>query len=127
MLRYIMAGLAFLMISNVSYPAVPTIGYKSVREMAGTLLVVGTILGILFLPKEFFFPALMMYVLYGVAKTALFGFLDWRATGDEPVIGSGDPEEASDSVERGIRRRRRRRRREGRERPQLPPGSGEPA
>jgi CDP-diacylglycerol---serine O-phosphatidyltransferase len=127
MLRYIMAGLAFLMISNVSYPAVPTIGYRSVREMAGTLLVVGTILGILFLPKEFFFPALMMYVLYGVVKTALFGFLDWRATGDEPVIGSGDPDEAAENAERGIRRRRRRRRREGRERPQLPPGSGEPA
>jgi CDP-diacylglycerol---serine O-phosphatidyltransferase len=121
MLRYVMAGLAFLMISNVSYPAVPTIGYRSPREIAGTLLVVGTILGILFLPREFFFPALMLYVLYGVAKTALFGFLDWRASGDEPVIGSGEPEPpAPEEVVEGRFGRRRRRRRRGRERRPLP-------
>jgi CDP-diacylglycerol---serine O-phosphatidyltransferase len=117
MLRYVMAGLAFLMISNVSYPAVPTIGYRSMREIAGTLLVGGTILGILFLPREFFFPALMMYVLYGVAKTALFGFLDWRASGDEPVIADGGTERPApeEVVEGGFGRRRRRRRR-GRDR-----------
>lgn len=126
MLRWIMAGLAFLMISNVSYPAVPTIGYRSLRGIAGTLLVVGTLLGILFLPKEFFFPALMMYVLYGVAKTALFGFLGWRATGDEPVIVS-DASAAVAEIEAGRSRRRRRRRRDRRDRPQLPPGPGEPA
>jgi CDP-diacylglycerol---serine O-phosphatidyltransferase len=124
MLRYIMAALAFLMISNVSYPAVPTIGYRSPREIAGSLLVIGTILGILFLPKEFFFPALMLYVLYGVVKTALFGFLGWRATGDEPVIDSGDGDEVAESAP-GFARRRRRRRRDRRDRPQLPPGSRE--
>ncbi|CAN5133593.1 CDP-diacylglycerol--serine O-phosphatidyltransferase [soil metagenome] len=111
MLRYVMAGLAFLMISNVSYPAVPTVGYKSARELAGTAIVVGTILGILFLPREFFFPALMMYVLYGVAKTALLGFLGRHASGDDPMIGDEEDDEMETvTLDRGIGRRRRRRR-----------------
>ncbi|HEX6250353.1 MAG TPA: CDP-diacylglycerol--serine O-phosphatidyltransferase, partial [Gemmatimonadaceae bacterium] len=98
MLRYVMAGLAFLMISNVSYPAVPTVGYRSARELLGTAVVVGTILGIIFLPWEFFFPALMTYVLYGVAKTALFGFLDRRASGDEPVISDDEDDSGIETV-----------------------------
>ncbi|HUF66306.1 MAG TPA: CDP-diacylglycerol--serine O-phosphatidyltransferase [Gemmatimonadaceae bacterium] len=123
MLRYVMAGLAFLMISNVSYPAVPTVGYKSARELAGTGIVLGTILGILFLPREFFFPALMMYVLYGVAKTALFGFLGRHASGDHPVIDDDDQDDMDTvTVERGIARRRRRRR----HRPERRPPTEEP-
>jgi CDP-diacylglycerol---serine O-phosphatidyltransferase len=112
MLRWVMAGLAFLMISNVSYPAVPTVGYRSARELGGTAIVLGTLLGILFLPREFFFPALMLYVLYGVAKTALLGFLGRHASGDDPVISDGDGEEEDEvvTVERGVTRRRRRRR-----------------
>ena len=35
MLRFIMVGLAFLMISNVRYAAVPSIGYRSFREILG--------------------------------------------------------------------------------------------
>lgn len=126
MLRYVMAGLAFLMISNVSYPAVPTVGYRSARELLGTAVVVGTILGIIFLPWEFFFPALMTYVLYGVAKTALFGFLDRRAAGDEPVISDDEDESGVETVtvERGIARRRRRRRHRTERRP-LPEEPGE--
>lgn len=112
MLRYVMAGLAFLMISNVSYPAVPTVGYRSAREIVGTSVVVGTFLGILFLPREFFFPALLVYVLYGIVKTALYGFLGRRAPGDEPVITDDEEQDEGEiTVERfGSHRRRRRRR-----------------
>jgi CDP-diacylglycerol--serine O-phosphatidyltransferase len=76
----LMAVLSWLMISNVSYPAVPTVGYKSVREIIGSLVVIATILGLIFLPKEFFFPACLAYVLYGVLKTALLGLLGMRDT-----------------------------------------------
>ncbi len=119
MLRWVMAGLAFLMISNVSYPAVPTVGYRSARELGGTAIVLGTLLGILFLPREFFFPALMMYVLYGVAKTALLGFLGRHASGDDPIIGDGEDQDADEdaTVERGVTRRRRRRRNRPERRP----------
>jgi CDP-diacylglycerol--serine O-phosphatidyltransferase len=75
-LRFLMVGLAYFMISDVPYPAVPTIGYKSARQLVGTGIVVGSILGLIFLPREFIFPALVAYVLFGAVKWAALGFLD---------------------------------------------------
>src|ERR1700681_1967133 len=89
-LRGLMMLLAFLMISNVSYPAVPTIGFRKISEVLGTLVVVATFIGVLLLRKEFYFPALVCYVLYGLAKTVIFGLLDRRPVGDSPVISDDD-------------------------------------
>jgi CDP-diacylglycerol---serine O-phosphatidyltransferase len=128
-LRSLMLLLAFLMISNVSYPAVPTVGFKKISEVLGTLVVIATFIGVLFLRKEFYFPALICYVLYGLAKTVIFGLLDRRPVGDMPVISDDDDDEpilltasgavgaGSDAARQRPHRRRRRRR---------PPGHGEP-
>lgn len=89
-LRFLMLALAFLMISNVSYPAVPTIGYRKLSEILGSLMVVGTIIGIIVLRKQFYFPALVLYVLYGVGKTVFFGLIGRRPRGDVPVISDDD-------------------------------------
>jgi CDP-diacylglycerol--serine O-phosphatidyltransferase len=135
MLRYIMLGLSFLMISNVSYAAVPTIGYRTIKEVLGTLLVVGTVIGVIFLPKEFFFPALMGYVLYGVGRTVFLGLLHKKpgAAEDEEEDIDVEEEEASpteyatadESFQQEQRRRKRRRR--GRLRPPpTPPASTSP-
>lgn len=117
MLRYIMVTLSFLMISNVSYPAVPTVGYKKLSEILGSLVVIATIIGVLFLPKAFFFPALVLYVTYGLVKTFLFGLIGRRPVGDAPVIADDDEIEAELTRPEGLteeqRRRRRRRRRHG--------------
>src|SRR5437016_4888626 len=123
-LRGIMLVLAFLMISNVSYPAVPSVGFRKISEILGTLAVIATFIGVLFLRKEFYFPALICYVLYGLAKTVIFGLLDRRPRGDSPVIDDEEPlllaaagvVESGSDVARHRQRRRRRRRR--------PPGSG---
>lgn len=93
MLRFVMGALAALMVSDVSYPAVPTVGLRSVKEILGTLLVVATIVGVFFVPKQFFFPACLAYVVYGLASTVLFGLLGRRAGGDSPVITHGDDDE----------------------------------
>jgi CDP-diacylglycerol--serine O-phosphatidyltransferase len=126
-LRGLMLVLAFLMISNVSYPAVPTVGFRKISEILGTLVVLVTLIGVLILRTEFYFPALVVYVLYGLAKTVLFGFLDRHPVGDAPVIS--DEEEqlllppasvlvtAPEAPRQRPHRRRRRRR---------PPGPGEP-
>jgi CDP-diacylglycerol--serine O-phosphatidyltransferase len=127
-LRGLMMLLAFLMISNVSYPAVPTIGFRKISEILGTLVVIATFIGVLLLRKEFYFPALICYVLYGLAKTVIFGLLDRRPVGDSPVISDDDDVEpilltggavaaGSEAARQRPHRRRRRRR---------PPGTGEP-
>lgn len=89
-LRFMMLALAFLMISNVSYPAVPTIGYKTISEILGSLVVAGTIIGVIVLRKQFYFPAFVLYVTYGVGKTVFFGLIGRRPRGDVPVISDDD-------------------------------------
>lgn len=91
-LRFLMLALAFLMISNVSYPAVPTIGYKTLTQILGSLVVIGSIVGMIVLRKQFYFPALVIYVLYGVGKTVLFGLIGKKPRGDVPVISDDDEE-----------------------------------
>ena len=117
-LRFLMLALAFLMISNVSYPAVPTIGYKKISEILGSLVVAGTIIGVIVLRKQFYFPALVAYVVYGVAKTVFFGLIGRRPRGDVPVISDDDEDLESDTQistpdigpdQQAVRRRRRRR------------------
>lgn len=126
-LRGLMLVLAFLMISNVSYPAVPSVGFRKLSEILGTLVVFATLVGVLFLRTEFYFPALVLYVLYGLAKTVIFGLMDKHPIGDAPVISDDDEQlvlsapgivpGGSEAARQRPHRRRRRRR---------PPGHGEP-
>lgn len=118
-LRFLMLALAFLMISNVSYPAVPTIGYKKISEIIGSLVVIGTVIGMIVLRKQFYFPALVIYVVYGVAKTVYFGLIGRKPRGDVPVISDSDEELEPDvqivvadiTLDQEQQHRRRRRRR----------------
>src|SRR3954452_18253216 len=57
LLSFLMAILAALMISNVPYPAFPAVGYKTARQRIGSVVVLATIVGMIVLKKEFFFPA----------------------------------------------------------------------
>jgi CDP-diacylglycerol--serine O-phosphatidyltransferase len=120
MLRYLMLVLAFLMISNVKYAAVPSIGYRTAREILGTLLVVGTVLGVILLPREFFFPALMAYVSWGVLRTVFLGLLDRTSIGYQEEVGEGEGtgELLVEGHGRGRQRRRARGRRHTSIRPQ---------
>ena len=127
-LRFLMLALAFLMISNVSYPAVPTIGYKKISEILGSLVVAATIIGVILLRKQFYFPALVIYVLYGVGKTAFFGLIGRRPRGDVPVISDSDETFEPDTQitvpdigpEQQAARRRRRRKPYREDRPSPP-------
>jgi len=121
MLRFIMVGLSFLMISNVRYAAVPVTGYKTLREILGTLVVIGTLVGVIFLPKTFFFPAAMAYVIYGVLADFIVGLLALRPRAEDDLPVSGDGTAAIEGT-----RRRRRRRRGGRPGPGSNPSIEEP-
>ena len=76
MLRFLMAGLAFLMISNVPYPAWPTFSTRTLRGAAGLVAFVALLFGLVFLPKDLFFPVGVVYVLYGVVRVALLGLVE---------------------------------------------------
>ena len=88
------------------------------RGLVGTLVVIGSLVGAFFFPKQFFFPASVAYVGYGLLKTALSGLLDARVYGEEApgpaieVVGAlpGEDIDAGKRVATGKRRRRRRRR-----------------
>ena len=82
-LRGLMAVLAALMISDVPYPAVPSIGFSSVRKIIGTLVVAGCVTLLLVRREEFIFPALLAYVLFGAVKWAVLGFVGRSSTPGE--------------------------------------------
>ena len=114
MLRWVMLGLGMLMISNVQYAKVPTVGFRTLRGLLGLLVVVGTLVGVIFLPKQFFFPALMTYVLYGIGRTTFLGLLDRLPNGADDHGARAMREGLEDDDARRARRRRR----------HTPPGSG---
>jgi CDP-diacylglycerol--serine O-phosphatidyltransferase len=86
MLRWLMVILAVLMVSEASYPAVPTVGFKSPRQLVGLALVLATIIGVFLVPKEFFFPALVVYDLWGLARLVFFGLVGRREVADDMLV-----------------------------------------
>lgn len=105
MLRWVMLGLGMLMISNVQYAKVPTVNFRTVKGILGFLLVIGTFVGVIFLPKKFFFPALMAYVLFGILRTVFLGLLDRLPGRDD---GTDDDDDFAESATPRRRRQRRR-------------------
>ena len=122
-MKWVMIGLSGLMVSHALYPAVPHINFRSLKGLIGIALVLGTLAGLLFAPREFFFPALMAYVAWGALKTFFVGLMDRVPTGD-PLFEEGDEDDA-DSMMRpvivGESPGRRKRRRRGRGDRQTPP------
>jgi CDP-diacylglycerol--serine O-phosphatidyltransferase len=76
MLRFLMVVLAFLMISNVPYPAWPRFSLRTVRGVVGLVAFFAMLLGLVFLPKQFFFPLSIAYVAFGLLRALLAGVLD---------------------------------------------------
>jgi CDP-diacylglycerol--serine O-phosphatidyltransferase len=107
LLRFLMLGLGMLMISNVQYAKFPVVNFRTLQGVLGFLLVVSTLIGVIFLPKQFFFPAGMAYVLYGIGRTVFLGLLD-RLPGREDGP-EGDEDDEFDTPASPRRRRRRRR------------------
>ena len=110
--RLLIVGLAFLMISNVPYPALPTFSIRTIRGALGLVAFVGLVIGLIFLPKDFFFPAGMLYVIYGVVASVVKGLLDRPQHGEDDAAGDDlfDAERDDSMGEDGTPRRKRRRR-----------------
>src|SRR5262245_475946 len=89
-LKFLMAVLAGLMLSDVPYAAVPTVGFRSPRQAIGSLIVIGSIAGLIFLPKEFIFPALFVYIAFGLVKWVVLGFLG-RSRSPQDIFWEEEP------------------------------------
>lgn len=123
MMRILMVVLAFLMISPVPYPAVPKVNLRTIRGIIGGLILLAAVLGLIFLPREFFFPVLLAYVLFGLAMWLVLIVLDRVPTAEsiwfeeeEDEIGSGEHDGViarHDEMPTGRRRRRRKKRPHG--------------
>jgi CDP-diacylglycerol---serine O-phosphatidyltransferase len=92
LMRWLMAILAALMISEVPYPTVPSIGFRSVRQVLGTIIVSGCVVLLLVRREEFIFPALLAYVVFGVVKWFVLGLIGRSRTPDE-IFWEEDEEE----------------------------------
>ncbi len=113
LVKYLMMGLALLMVSNVRYPAFPRTGFKDWKAILGSLTVIGCLVGAIFLPREFFFPAGITYVLVGLVGTFLQSLRDRPAS--LPVAAVADrataASDALTTVPANPHRRPKRRRR----------------
>ncbi len=115
----VMLVLGLLMISHVIYPAPPTVSFRSVKSIVQSVFILAVVIGVLFKPLSFAFPALVAYVAYGLVKTFLFGLVDRLPTGD-PLLDGGEeddfvarPIELAERPGQERRRRKRGRRRSG--------------
>jgi len=121
LVKYLMVGLSLLMISNVRYPAFPRTGFRDWKGVLGSLTVLTCFAGAIFLPREFFFPAGLTYVVVGLLGTIL------QSLSDRPEALSADDMSderataASDALTVVDANRRRNRRRSRSVTPVAPP------
>ncbi len=101
LLRYLMVVLSILMISNVPYPAFPRTGFRSLRAMAATVLLIGSMILLVTRRLEYFFPFALIYVAWGLLRWVFSGLFERR----QPTLpydlseGEDDDEEEDDDDE----------------------------
>ena len=96
----VMVLLGVVMVSHIPYPVVPRIGYKTVRGLLGTALMIGCILAAIEVPELFFFPFLVTYTLIGLVRSVGLGLLD-RLPDRDPLLD--EDEEEVDEADAEIR------------------------
>ncbi len=78
LLRFLMALLALLMISNIPYPVFPRTGFRSFRALGASLLVLGSIVLLLTKKLEYFFPLALVYLAWGPIRWVFSGLFERR-------------------------------------------------
>jgi CDP-diacylglycerol---serine O-phosphatidyltransferase len=85
----LMIVLGLLMMSHVLYPVVPKFGFRTRRGIINGLFLMTMIVLAITIPSYFFFPALLGYVTYGVAKSLALGFFERMP--DEDLLFDEEP------------------------------------
>jgi CDP-diacylglycerol--serine O-phosphatidyltransferase len=96
LLRYLMVVLSFLMISNVPYPVFPRTGFRSLRAVGATVLLLGSTVLLLTRRLEYFFPFALIYVAWGLARWVFSGLFERRQPTVPYDLSEGEDEEEED-------------------------------
>jgi CDP-diacylglycerol--serine O-phosphatidyltransferase len=123
LVKYLMIGLSLLMISNVRYPAFPRTGLRDWRGVVGSITVLTCLIGAIFLPREFFFPAGLTYVMVGLIGTILQSLSDRPDSLSTDDLSEDRAVAASDALTVVSANRRRKRRRSRDDSKVIPPSS----
>ncbi len=75
-LVYLMILLAVLMVSNVKYPKFPGIGFRSIKGLLGLTFTLSLLIGGLTAPEYILFPFGLAYMIFGLVRSAVIGFLE---------------------------------------------------
>jgi len=87
LVRVVMAALGFLMISNVPYPVVPNLSFRTVRGWIGIAFLVGGVSMLVFGRLAYFFPLAVIYIAFGLVRGVFMGWVERR-----------QPDELEDSI-----------------------------
>ena len=96
MLRFLIIALAALMISNIPYPVFPRTGFRSIRALGASLLVLGAIALLATKRLEFFFPLTLSYVAWGPIRWVFGGLLERRQPTIPYDLSEGEDDEEDD-------------------------------
>ncbi len=96
MLRFLMVALAALMISNVPYPTFPRTGLRSLRAAGATLLLIVSVVLLVTKRLEFFFPLTLVYVAWGLLRSAFFFVFERRQPTIPYDLSEGEEDEDED-------------------------------
>jgi len=117
--------LALLMVSQVPYPVLPTIGLRTWKGRLSLAAHLFALAGALWFPEYFFFPAGLLLIAYGLVRAVSLGLLDRLPERD---LLRDDDEEGERPIDYDLapapgrlRFRLRRRRRAGGQRPMSGP------
>jgi CDP-diacylglycerol---serine O-phosphatidyltransferase len=119
MITSFMVLLGVLMMSHILYPVVPKFGFRTTRGILTLFGMIGMVIAAITAPALIFFPVLLVYVAYGVAKALVLGFFE-RLPERDPLLDNDhadDPDAEMREIDyqeliappRRWRRRRRRR------------------
>ncbi len=99
MLRYLMVVLSFLMISNVPYPVFPRTGFRSLRAIGATLLLIGSVMLLASGRLEYFFPFALVYVAWGLLRWVFGGLFERRQPTIPYDLSEGEDDEDEEDEE----------------------------
>lgn len=99
LLRYLMVVLSFLMISNVPYPVFPRTGFRSLRAIGATVLLIGSMILLATKRLEYFFPFALIYVAWGLLRWVFSGLFERRQPTIPYDLSEGEDDEDEDEDE----------------------------